>query len=281
MNKKNEMVKGYAAVLGTALLWSIGGLFVKLVPWSAMSINAARCIIALLVKTLVRKSVRIRWSGHVVLSALCFAGQSALYTLANKYTTAANAILLEYSAPLFIMLYAWLHIGKRPKFSEAAIAGIILTGIALCCMDNLGGGTALGNFYGVLDAICFGLMLYVNALPGADPDSGNYLGFIIGALIGLPSLLQETVFEPKVLLCIFIMGAFQSGVAYMLMEYGITRISALSTIFVSAIEPILNPVWVAIFYHETIGPMAILGGVLVLGASTLHSVLQSKETEAQ
>ena len=277
MNKKNEIVKGYAAVLGTALLWSIGGLFVKLVPWSAMSINAARCIIALLVKTL----VRIRWSGHVVLSALCFAGQSALYTLANKYTTAANAILLEYSAPLFIMLYAWLHIGKRPKFSEAAVAGIILTGIALCCMDNLGGGTALGNFYGVLDAICFGLMLYVNALPGADPDSGNYLGFIIGALIGLPSLLQETVFEPKVLLCIFIMGAFQSGVAYMLMEYGITRISALSTIFVSAIEPILNPVWVAIFYHETIGPMAILGGVLVLGASTLHSVLQSKETEAQ
>ena len=277
MNRKNEMVKGYAAVLGTALLWSIGGLFVKLVPWSAMSINAARCIIALLVKTMVRKSVRIRWSGHVVLSALCFAGQSALYTLANKYTTAANAILLEYSAPLFIMLYAWLHVGKRPKFAEAAVAAVILSGIALCCMDNLGGGTALGNFYGVLDAICFGLMLYVNALPGADPDSGNYLGFIIGALIGLPSLLQETVFEPKVLLCIFIMGAFQSGVAYMLMEYGITRISALSTIFVSAIEPILNPVWVAIFYHETIGPMAILGGALVLGASTLHSVLQSRE----
>lgn len=275
MKNRSETVKGYAAVLGTALLWSIGGLFIKLVPWAAMSINAARCFVAMLVKTGVRRSVRIRFSPKVILAGVCFAGMSTFFTLANKYTTSANAILLQYSAPLFVMLFAWLHTGKRPRLSDGAISVAIIAGIALCCMDSLGGGSAVGNIYAVLAGVCFALMLYVNALPGADPDSANYLGFLLSVLVGLPALLRETVFTVEVLGCIFVLGAFQSGAAYMLMEYGITRVSALSVLFISAIEPILNPVWVAVFYGETIGPLAVLGGVLVIAASTLHSVLES------
>ena len=118
MKKTSETVKGYAAVLGTALLRSIGGLFIKLVPWTAMSINAARCLVAMLVKTGVRRSVRIRFSPKVILAGACYAGMSTFFTLANKYATSANAILLQYSAPLFVMLFAWLQTGVRRVTAE-------------------------------------------------------------------------------------------------------------------------------------------------------------------
>ncbi len=276
LHNRSETFKGYAAVLATAFLWSLGGLFIKLVPWSALSINAARCIIALLLKTVVRKSVKIKFTPAVIVAGLSFTATATFFIFANKYTTSANAILLQYSAPLFIMVYAWIHARRRPSGSDVLTSLVIIGGVALCCLDNLGGGTMLGNLFGILSGVFFALVLYVNSLPGASPDDANYLGFLLSIIIGIPSLVHETTFTLPIAAYIVVLGAFQIGLAYILLEYGIKRISALSAVFVSAIEPILNPVWVAIFYGETIGPFAILGGALVLGASIFHSVRNAR-----
>lgn len=278
MEQKKELLKGYLAVAFTAFLWSLGGLFIKLVPWSAMSINAGRCLIALGLKTAVRKNVRIHFTPSVLIAGISFASTTTFFTLANKYTTSANAILLQYSAPLFIMLFSWAHTRRRPSAPDFLASLAIIGGIALCCLDSLGGGGALGNFFAVIAGISFSLMLYVNALPNANPDDANFLGFLLSVLVGLPNLVQESDFSLPVIGCVVVLGAFQLGLAYILLEYGICRISALSTVFVSAIEPILNPVWVAVFYGERIGLFAVLGGILVLGASVFHSVVQAKRT---
>ncbi len=275
MQQRGETARGYAAVAATAVLWSLGGLLIKLVPWAAMSINAARCLIALLVKAAVRRSVRIKFTPQVWVAGISFAATTTFFTLANKYTTSANAILLQYSAPLFIMLYAWMHTKRRPAASDILTSMIIIGGIALCCLDNLGGG-ALGNLFAVLAGAAFGLMLYTNALPDARPDDANFLGFLLSVLVGLPSLCRETVLTLPIAACLVVLGAFQLALAYILLEYGIKRISALSTVFVSAIEPILNPIWVAVFYGESIGMYAVLGGVLVLSASVFHSVRDAR-----
>ncbi|MEG0750662.1 MAG: DMT family transporter [Oscillospiraceae bacterium] len=273
---KDELYKGYAAVVATSLLWSFGGLFIKLIPWSALSINAARCMIALILKTAVRKSVRIKWSRSVIIAGLCLAATTILFSYANKLTTAANAILLQYSAPFFVMLFALIFQKKRPSGFDMLTSVAIVGGIALCFFDNLEAGGMAGNICGVLAGMTFAMMLFVNAMPESDPDSANYLGLLVCSVVGLPSLVQEREFGGLTLLWIVLLGAFQLGLSYIFLEYGIKRVSALSVTFLTAIEPIMNPIWVAIFYGERVGPLAFAGGALVLAASLVYAAVNAR-----
>ncbi len=272
--QNKERISGYLALVVTAVLWSVGGLLIKLMPWSALAINGGRCFIALLTKAAVRKSVKIRFSKKVVAAGICFALTTIFFALATKNTTAANAILLQYSAPFFIMLFALVFERKRPSGGDLITSVVIIAGIALCCVDSFGGGGLLGDVFALISGIMFAAVMYINALPGADPDSANFLGLLICSLVGAPFIAQETDFSWTTLLYVFILGAFQIGLSYILLEYGIRRVSALSSTFICSLEPILNPIWVAVFYGEMIGTLAVVGGVLVIGASALHSVLE-------
>ncbi|MEG2083451.1 MAG: DMT family transporter, partial [Oscillospiraceae bacterium] len=137
------------------------------------------------------------------------------------------------------------------------------------------GGMA-GNICGVLAGMTFAMMLFVNAMPESDPDSANYLGLLVCSVVGLPSLVQEREFGGLTLLWIVLLGAFQLGLSYIFLEYGIKRVSALSVTFLTAIEPIMNPIWVAIFYGERVGPLAFAGGALVLAASLVYAAVNAR-----
>ena len=276
MKNSNEMIKGYAAVVCTAILWSLGGLFIKLVPWSALSINAARCAIALLVKIAFRRNLKIHFTKSVVLAGICFAGTATFFVLGNKFTTSANAILLQYSAPIFIILATWLETKRRPRAVDLVACFFIVGGICLCFLDNLSAGGMLGNIFALIAGFFFGMMLFLNAKPDASPDDANMVGFLLSMLVGLPFLVQETQFSLPILGSLAVLGAFQLGLAYILLEYGIRRVNALSVTFLSALEPILNPVWVAVFYGEKMGLFAYLGGGLVLVTSVLYSAYTAR-----
>lgn len=269
---RNETVKGYLAILATSLLWSTGGLFIKLIPWAALSINSARCIVAYFFKSAQRRTFKLRLNGITLLSAVCFSSTSLCFTLANKYTTAANAILLQYAYPFFLMALTWIIKKQKPARRDIVTSIIVIAGIFLCCFDNLSSGGMLGNMFGILSGISFSVYFFTNSYPDCSTSDANALGFLIGAVIGLPWLVQERVFSWQILLYIVILGAFQIGLAYLLFEYGIKRVSAISASFVAAIEPILNPVWVALFYGEHMGLLAVLGGILVLGAALANSI---------
>lgn len=273
---RQTLLKGYAAVLSTALLWSFGGVLIKLIPWSAMSVNAGRCLIALLVKAAYRRSFKINWSRKVVLAGVFFALTTIFFSSATKLTTAAVAILLQYSAPFFVMLYALVWERKKPTGLDIATSLAIVGGLVLCCLSGLSANGPMGIVFGVLSGACFAMMLYVNASEGSDPDSANFLGLAICVVVGFPSLIKEVDFSPKTLLFVFLLGAFQLGISYIILEYGIKRVPAISVTILTALEPILNPVWVAIFYGETIGALTVAGGVIVLAASLLYGILTAR-----
>lgn len=279
MDNRSETVKGYLAIFATALLWSTGGLFIKLIPWAALSINSARCVVALGVKTIQRKGVRFKLNKLTLASAICFTCTSLFFSLANKHTTAANAILLQYAYPFFLMLFTWGVHKRRPLLRDVVTSIIIITGIFLCCFDNLDSGGMLGNLFGILSGISFSLYFFFNSYADCNTSDANYFGFIMGFLIGLPWLMRETVFTPQIILYIVILGAFQLGLAYVIFEYGIRRVPPMQAAFVAAIEPIASPIWVAIFYGESMGLLAIIGGTLVIGAALINSVYNTRNAK--
>ncbi len=272
---------GYLAVLTASLLWSAGGLFIKLVPWNALSINAARCFLAVFVRAALRKSFRIKITLNTLLTAVFFCGTTFMFALATKHTTSANAIVLQFSYFIFLFVLISFRDKRKPFTRDIVSAVIILGGIILCFFDNLSAGGTLGNIYGLLSGLFFALYFFFNSSEKASPGDGSFLGFFLCAVIGAPWLVRETDFSPKVLICVAVLGIAQMGLAYYFFEYGFPKISPIGASFVTAIEPILNPVWVAIFYGEYIGVFAIVGGVIVVAAAIYHSVISARNAVAQ
>ncbi len=265
--------KGRAYMLAAALLWSCGGLLIKLIPWSPMSINSARCLIALLVKFLFVRSVPRTIPSRVTLAAgVCFAATAACLTVATKLTSAANAILLQYTSPLFIILFTAVRRRKRPRKTDLLCTSMILTGIALCCQGSTP-GSAAGNAVALCSGLFFALMFLCSASPQANSRTSNLIGFFLGFFIGLPWLVQETAWTAKVLLLVLLLGAGQFCLAYTCFERGIRLTDPLTANLISTLEPVLNPVWVAVFYGEPLHVLSILGGVLTLFAAVSYSVL--------
>ena len=280
MEERNEKIKGYAAVLATALLWSTGGIFIKTIPWAALSINSARCLVALLFKFAVKRDVRIGFSPHAIVGGLAMSATTTLFVFANKLTTSANAIMLQYSFPMFLIIYVWIHSKIKPKPRDVLTSGVIIAGVFLCCLDNFTSGGALGNILAIISGLSFALYFFINSMDKAKPHDANCIGFLIGFLLGLPSLLSERDFSFTPIFFSVLLGAFQVGLAYVLFEYGIKRISAVNASFISAIEPVLSPVWVALFYKELIGRYAVAGSLLVVGATVYYSIQTAKTKDA-
>ncbi|MCL1830756.1 MAG: DMT family transporter [Oscillospiraceae bacterium] len=277
--KQDSPALGYISVLATALLWSTGGLFIKLVPWSGLSINAARCAVAFLFKIITRHSIKLEFNKYTITGGLAMAATTTLFAYANKLTTSANAIMLQYSFPMFLILIICITCRTRPKTIDIVTSIIITLGVFFCCLDDMGSGGLFGNALALVSGLTFALYFFINANEHSKPDDANCIGFLISFLIGFPALISEQDYSIMPLLYILILGAIQLGLAYRLLEYGIKRIPAVSASFISTIEPVMNPIWVAIFYHEKVGIYAVIGSVLVISATLFYSVFGSKSAQ--
>lgn len=278
---KGSLVKGYLSVLFAALLWSTGGLFIKLIPWSGFSINAARCLIAFLFKIAMRKSIKIEFNKQTIIGGLAMAFTTTLFAFANKLTTSANAIMLQYSFPMFLIFLIAIRKRSKPKLIDITSSIIIILGVFFCCLDDMGTGGFLGNILALISGFTFALYFFINSDEKAKPDDANCIGFLVSFIIGVPMLFFERDFSFKPLLFIVILGAIQLGLAYLLLEYGIKKIPPISASFISTIEPVMNPVWVAIFYNEKIGIYGLIGSCLVIGATLFYSINNSRKTASR
>ena len=249
-----------------AMLCSIGGVCIKGVPWTPLAINGARNAIAACITGafLWRAGRRLRWNGAVACGALSLALTTNLYVFATKLAGAANAILLMYTAPIFVLLYLWLAKGQKPP--RAAVAACVLgfAGIGCFVADGLAAGTLLGNALGLGSGVAYAGVFLVNTEPEGDAMSSYFLGQVAGALIGLPFLSGETDFSFVPMVCIFALGVFQLGLSYVLIARGIATTPPMTASLVTAIEPILTPVWVALAYGERLSGFSLAGAVLVL-----------------
>ncbi len=225
-----NLQSGAFYALVSAILFSIGGLFIKLIPWSGYSINAAR----------------------------------NFFTLATKMTSAANAIVLQFSAPIFIILIAWGVLKKPPKPLDIKACIIVFIGIICFFLDSLSIKGITGNLVALISGISYAVYFSYKDLTGADYDSVLFYGQILSILIGLPALCLEANISVTAMAYAAILGIFQMGLAYLLLSKAIEMTSAITASLISAIEPILNPILVALFYGETIGSLSIIGACIVV-----------------
>ena len=269
---------GTLCVFGAALLYSIGGLCIKVIPWNAMSINSGRNLVALLVIGLYLLATRHppRFNRWIAVGAVCICGTNTLFTLANKLTTAANTIVLQFTAPIFVILLSAVFWHRRPKRLDLIACAVVLMGVLCFFVDSLEAGGMLGNVLALLAGLCYGGVFLLNDLPDADPISSVFWGEVVSAVSGLPFLLRETDFSLVPVTSLVILGAFQVAVAYILLTKGLRTTPAVTASLVSGIEPVLNPILVAVFYHETIGPLSFVGAVVVVGGIIFYNIRKIK-----
>ena len=270
--------QGVIFVLIAAVLYSIGGLCIKVIPWSGLSINSARNMIALVVigGYLILTKHKLRFNRFIGLGALCVFGTTALYSLANKLTTAANTIVLQFTAPIFVILLSMIFWKRKPKKLDILACLAVLIGVICFFIDGLEMGGMLGNCLALLSGLSYAGVFLLNDMPDSDPICSVFWGGVASILIGLPFLVQETAFTASALASVTILGALQVGLAYILMCKGLKTTPAVTASLITGIEPILNPIWVAVFYHETIGMLALIGAVIVIGSVVAYNVIKAK-----
>lgn len=261
-----------------AVLYSIGGLGIKLIPWNGMSINAARNMIAVIVVGLFLLLTRhpIRLNRWIALGGLCVCSTNILFSLANKMTTAANAIVLQFTAPIFVIILAMIFQKKRPHKLDIAACIVVFVGVLFFFMDSLTAGGMFGNILALISGVTYAGVFMLNEFPNADPICSVFWGDVVSILVGLPFLVQENTITPVVIGSVVVLGVFQVGLAYVLMCIGLKTTPPVTASLISGIEPILNPILVALFYHETIGCMALVGAGIVIVAVVWYNIEKGK-----
>jgi drug/metabolite transporter (DMT)-like permease len=269
------------ALIVTAALWSIGGLLIKSVQWNAFGIAGARSLIALVVFLPFVRQCRFRLSVPMVLGTLSYSLTTILFTAANKNTTAANAILLQYTAPIFVILMAHFLLKERmTKVDVLCVLGV-LGGLVLFVFEGIGGGHLFGDFLALLSGVCFaGLAVSMRAQKDAKPMESVILGNLLNAVICLPIGFSISLPQGG-LLFLVLLGLVQLGLSYLLYSYAVRHVPALQIVLLTMLEPLLNPVWVYLATGETPGLLALVGGAVVLLMVVMHAVLKNRENAWQ
>ena len=264
----NQNKLGMFCVFMASVFFSIGGLCVKLIPWSPLAINGARNLIgaAVIGLFLLATHYRIRINLPVIIGAASMIGVTTLFAMANKMTTAANAIVLQYTAPVFVIVFMAILFHVRPRRQDVITCAVVFFGVCLFFVDGLQTGHLPGNVVAILSGVCYAGVFMMNTAKEADAISSSFLGQLAAGIIFVPFCLGETDFSGPVMLTIIILGVVQVGLAYILLSVGIRRTNAVTASLICGLEPIMNPVWVALFYGEKMSRLAVIGAVIVVGA---------------
>ena len=272
-------------MLVTAILWSLGGVLVKSVPWNPLAIAGVRSVVAALVVGAYMALRRIpflvnRKTLSIMTSLVCV---YVPFIAATKLTTAANAIAIQFSAPLFVLLYNSIF-GKKRLLMQDVLAVLFTTlGVVVCFLDDLGGGSLLGDLIALFSGVGFAAMLICSGrATGEERVNGLLQGQALTALIGMPFVfaLGYTLSAPTIWF-LLALGVLQVSVPYILYAIAARSCPPLACALLTSLEPLLNPVWVALFNGEIPGPLTLIGGVLVVASVTCWCVLDGKRARRE
>ena len=264
-------------------LWSIAGIFMKKLPWNGFAMASLRSGIAGITigAYILIKKYRIIFNKKTMLMAF-FGGMTYLcFAVANKLTTAANAIVLQFTSPVFVLLYSAAFFGKKIKKFDVITVAVTLCGIALCFLDGLKSGHTAGNFVAVAAGMVMAAM-FVSAgeLQDEERFSGAFLAQMFTFLAGLPWVfITKPELTAVTFTNIMILGVLQLGISYILYTRAAKYCTPLACCLLGVIEPLLNPIWVMIFDGETPGPAALAGGAIVIITVTLWCALGGEKTK--
>ncbi len=272
--KKRRQAIGLLVV--AAVLWSSSGLLVKIITWQPLSILSGRSLLAAIVFWIFLRRPRLRWTPVQIVGALGYVLAQLFFIMATKLTTAANAIFLQYTLPIYVMVFGYWFLGEKPQRADWVALIVIFSGLFLFFVDHLDFNGLTGNLLGICSGMAMAvLMLCMRKQKDGSPADTILLGNFMGIVIGLPSLLHEnySLFSVGV---ISYLGIFQIGLSFVLYSIAIRHVQVLESTLILTLEPILNPLWVFLVIHETPGPMACIGGLLVIGAVTVRAIVSAR-----
>jgi len=269
----SDHVRGSLLLIGAALAWSVGGLLIKLIGLDGLPLAGARSGIAAIPIGLWLRygprpaggdRVRGRLTLPVLAGSIAYAGTVILFVMATKQTTAANAILLQYTAPVWVAILSPLLLRESIGRVDVAAITLTLVGMAIFFVDDVSTAARLGDLLGIASGVFFaGCIL---ALRYGRAGAGGWMVFygnVLAALVGLPFLIGVSL-PTGDLLPLVGLGVGQLGLGYLLFMLGIRHVSAVEGALIPVIEPILNPLWVLLAIGERPSLYSVLGGGIVL-----------------
>ncbi len=265
---------GLLAVFTAALMWSSGGLFVKLVTFNAMQISFFRCSIAALVFAVLFRKRLLQVNTLTFVNALFYASVLTAYVIALKLTTAANAIFLQSTAPIYVLIFEPIIL--KTSYNRINIITIVvcIIGMFFFFMGKISPEHFEGNLVALFSGIMFAaLFLGLRKNDDKYQLSSIFYGNVIVALICIPFLSGIENVNFSNLWMVSFLGIFQIGLAYAVFSYGLRRVLAIEASIIALVEPVLNPVWVFIGYGEVPSFMAIVGGIIILSAIAMRTVI--------
>jgi drug/metabolite transporter (DMT)-like permease len=261
-------------LVGAALFWSLAGLLIKAVDWPPLAIAGGRGIIAAIFLYLTNRALRFHFSRDQVIGALAYAACTVTFCVATKLTTAANAILLQYTAPVWVALFGAWFLGEHATRADWITIVAVFAGMLLFFADGLALSHLFGNVLALVSGVCFaGMTIALRKQKDSSPVESIILGNLLAFFIGLPWIIGAPPLSATGYTSLVLLGAVQLGCSYWLYARAIKHVTALEALLIPVMEPILNPVWVLIALNERPSPFALIGGAIVLTAVTLRAVI--------
>lgn len=278
MEKHPEHQKGLVAVLIAAILWSSGGLFIKLISLTPMQISFFRCLVAAIIFAFIFGKRIKNTNSLALLNAVFYASVLIAYVIATKTTTAANAIFLQSTAPIYVLIFE--PIINKTRYEKINLITIIVcvAGMFLFFMGKLAPGYLEGNLVALFSGLAFAaFFLGMRKNKPHYQVASIFWGNIIVAIVCVPFLfsIQELRFSDMWM--VSFLGVFQIAVAYAFLSFGLIRVLAVEASILSMFEPVLNPVWVYLGYGEVPSTYAIIGGLIIITAIVVRSFIFGAE----
>jgi drug/metabolite transporter (DMT)-like permease len=279
MKKLSEHQKGILFVLIAGLLWSSGGLFIKLISLPAMQLAFFRCSIAAITFGIIFRKKILLVNKLALVNSLFYAGILITFVIATKTTTAANAIFLQSTAPIYVLIFE--PIFNKTKYERINIitVAVCMVGMLLFFVGKIEPGHLEGNIIALFSGVAFASFFL--GMKKNDPKfqtSSIFYGNILVAIISIPFLFTLETLTTSDLWMVTFLGVFQIAIAYAFFSAGLKRIYVVEASIISMIEPVLNPVWVFIGYGEVPSITAIIGGLIILGSIIIRSVITGAST---
>jgi DME family drug/metabolite transporter len=291
MNTSAPPRSAVLSVVFAALLWSSGGLFIKIAPFGPLAVACGRALVTTIFYLIV---LRPNLRGARLVTGVVYAAMIVTFVSATKLTTAANAIFLQYTGPAYVLALSPVLLREPFERLDAFCVALSLAGMALFFVGKVEPGQFWGNVLGALSGIAYALTIILlrrdakggptggagvasrgGQQAGAHGDAmpSTVLGNLIAALITLPFVTGDFArITAQGALVLVYLGVVQMGIAYLLLARGLRSVPAAEASLISMLEPTLNPVWVYLGTGERPGPWAVVGGAVVLAAVLLRAL---------
>jgi drug/metabolite transporter (DMT)-like permease len=266
------MLRSRLLILSAALLWSTAGAAIKRSGLDAWQIAGGRSLVAGAFLLLVVRETRVRPTGRVLLVSLAYAVTVVLFVVATKLTTAANAIFIQDTAPLWVLLLSPWLLREVPTKGELLAVPVYAVGLGLFFLDDLTAGQVTGNFAALASGVAFAFSIVGLRLLRHEGPAALVYGNLVAAAVTLPLWTSGPAATAPDLALLVYLGVFQLGLAYLAFSRGVTGTPAIEASLLILLEPVLNPIWTFLFVGERPGPWAVVGGGVVLAATAWRTV---------